>query len=226
MESLILASSSPRRREILEALGIDCTVLSPELDESVRDGLPTAKRVLALAEDKVRAALAILARGAEASRAAAPRLILCADTLVTILGRQDSEGEGGKTGHGIAEEVFGKARDRAEARYMISRLAGTEHCVRTGIALMDRGTGEMLTARSDSFVRFAAMSGDEIEAYLDTEEWIGVAGAYRVQGAAALFIERIEGSWSGIVGLPIRELYEILTKMRFKGLPCGKPLEG
>jgi septum formation protein len=87
------------------------------------------------------------------------------------------------------------------------------------MALLDRGTGELHRARSDSVVSFSPMDVDEIEAYLDTEEWRGVAGAYRIQGAAALHIERIEGSWSGIVGLPIRELYVILRAANYRLRP-------
>lgn len=218
MESLLLASASPRRREILAGLGIPLEVMATDLDESRRDALPTGQRVLALAEDKARAALPLLAARPDRG-AAAPRLILAADTLVVIAERILGCGGPGRSGVEAREEVFGKPRDREDARRMIRRLEGREHFVRTGLALLDRTTGSLLSARSDSLVRFSSMSAAEIEAYLATGEWEGVAGGYMVQGAAALFIERIEGSWSGIVGLPIRELYDILARIGYEGLP-------
>jgi len=93
---------------------------------------------------------------------------------------------------------------------MLRLVAGRTHAVRTGIALLDRSGGSIRISRSDSSVAFAQMSEGEIESYIDSGEWEGVAGAYRIQGLAARFIERIEGSWTGVVGLPMRELYVIL----------------
>ena len=88
--------------------------------------------------------------------------------------------------------------------------------VRTGIALLDRSSGDILKSRSDSKVVFAPMSDSDIDAYLGSAEWIGVAGAYRIQGLAAFFIDRLEGSWTGVVGLPMRELYVILLSAGFR----------
>jgi septum formation protein len=192
MAHLILASSSPRRREILSSLGLEFEIVDPDVDESLRDDLPVEERVMRLAEDKAVSAARRL--GPERRHAC-----LGADTLVRVRGNDGGPGW-----------VLGKPRDREDARNMIAALAGRTHDVHTGLALA--GTdGRVETIRSDSRVSFAAMSETEIEAYLDTGDWEGVAGAYRIQGQAALFIERIEGSWSGIVGLPIRELYVILS---------------
>ncbi|HET7839453.1 MAG TPA: Maf family protein, partial [Rectinemataceae bacterium] len=138
--------------------------------------------------------------------AGAPRLVLAADTLVCVSDRG-------------SETALGKPRDLAEARSMIALLSGRSHQVHTGLALLDRWSGRLETVRSDSTVHFAKMEAEEIEAYLDTGEWRGVAGAYRVQGAAALHIARIEGSWSGIVGLPIHELYVILRAADYRIRP-------
>lgn len=193
MAHLILASSSPRRREILSSLGLEFEIVDPDVDESLRDCLAVEERVIRLAEDKARSAARLLGPGRT-------HACLGADTLVRI---KDPEGGPGR--------VLGKPRDREDARTMIKALSGRVHDVHTGLALVDV-SGGVETIRSDSKVRFAAMSEAEIEDYLDSDDWEGVAGAYKIQGRAALFIEGIEGSWSGIVGLPIRELYVILSQ--------------
>ena len=145
-----------------------------------------------LAEDKAVSAAERLGPGRR-------HACLGADTLVRVRG---SDGGPGR--------VLGKPRDRADARGMMLALAGRTHDVHTGLSLVGTG-GQVETIRSDSRVTFAPMSQSEIERYLDSGDWEGVAGAYKIQGQAALFIERIEGSWSGIVGLPIHELYVILS---------------
>jgi septum formation protein len=203
METLILASSSPRRVEMLTRLGIPFVKRDPEVDESLRDDLPPKLRVVALAEDKARAVAGQLADGE-------PRLVLGADTLVCLPAKDG------------AELVLGKPEGREGARLMLGALAGREHIVHTGLALIDRCEGRILRSRSDSVVSFSPMSGEEIELCLDSGEWEGVAGSYRLQGIAALFIERIEGSWTGIVGLPLRELYGILREANFR----FRPIEG
>jgi septum formation protein len=106
---------------------------------------------------------------------------------------------------------------------MMTLLAGRSHEVHTGLALYDSSTGLMDRIASLSRVHFAPMDEAELASYLASGDWRGVAGAYRVQGRAALHIERIEGSWSGIVGLPLRELYVILARSKF-GLYGAKPV--
>jgi septum formation protein len=197
MESIVLASRSPRRKELLEAAGIPFECRAPELDESIRDALPPAERVIALALDKARAALGL-------SRPGDPRLILGADTLVCL---EEAGAVGG-------EAALGKPAGEAEARSMLERLSGRVHTVRTGLALLDRASGEAFAIRSDTKVGFAALGADEIGAYLSSGEWEGVAGAYRIQGLAAFFVDSIEGSWTGVVGLPLRELYVILHRAK------------
>ena len=177
--------------ELLKSAGILFDSIAPELDESLRDELPPADRVLALSSDKAKAVASILS-------STAPRLVLGADTLVCV-----TDGDG-------IELALGKPNNVAEARKMLCLLSGRGHVVRTGIAVLDRDSGKTTTARSDSIVRFARMSDDDIEAYLASGEWIGVAGGYRIQGLAACFVENLEGSWTGVVGLPMRELYVIL----------------
>lgn len=205
MHSILLASNSPRRGDLLDGVGIPYKRLAAEVDESLRDHLEPAQRVTALAQDKALAAGALAAPED-------PFLVLAADTLVCLPGKGD----------GRKELALGKPRDRAEARSMIRELADRDHVVRSGLAILDRRTGRLLTARSDSRVVFAALSDSDIDAYLDSAEWVGVAGAYRIQGRAALFIERLEGSWSGVVGLPLRELYVILAQAGYR-LPSSAP---
>jgi septum formation protein len=197
MNKLLLASGSPRRKELLEALHLDFEVLAPDIDESAFDHLAPPARVVALAEEKSRAAAALAGPGA-------PDLVLGADTLVCV---EDS---------GAASAVLGKPSGPGDARSMIGLLQGRSHRVYTGVALFDRSLRRMRTVLSASTVRFAPMDGGEIEDYLASGDWEGAAGAYRIQGRAALYIEEIEGSWSGIVGLPIRELYGILRDADFR----------
>lgn len=182
---------------MLEALGIPFDLFAPDIDESARDSLPPPERVVALAEGKARAA------GSSATTSS-PRLALGADTLVCV----EEPGAG--------TIVLGKPSGEADARAMIARLQGRSHQVYTGIALLDRHADRLSTALSASVVRFAPMEADEIENYLACGDWEGAAGAYRVQGRAAFYIEKIEGSWSGIVGLPLRELYGILRAAGFR----------
>jgi len=197
MEKLLLASGSPRRRELLDSLGIGFEALASDVDESIRDYLPPSARVLALAEDKARAS-------ASAAPSSAPRLVLGADTLVSI---EDPPSPA---------IVLGKPSDEADARAMIRLIQGRKHLVHTGIALVDRVSGSVRTALSSSTVSFSPMDGTEIEEYLSSGDWEGAAGAYRIQGLAALYIDKLEGSWSCVVGLPIRELYVILRDAEFR----------
>ena len=179
----------------MSSVGIPFEALPSDVDESLRDALHPSERVVALARDKAAAAIA-------SDRS--PRLILAADTLVCL---PTSEAE---------ELALGKPRDRGDAARMMRLLAGRRHFVRTGVALFDRSAGRMSTTRSDTSVGFAPMSESEIEDYLGSGEWMGVAGAYRIQGRASLYIDSVEGSWSGVVGLPMRELYVILKSAGYR----------
>jgi septum formation protein len=199
MEKLLLASNSPRRRELLEAAGISFELLVADVDEEARDCLPPPERVVALAEDKARAAAA-------QAPPSSPRLVLGADTLVCLPGSRDKE----------EELALGKPRDEADAGRMMRMLSGRPHFVRTGLVLLDRLSGRLWSSRSDSTVVFATMDEGDIGAYLASGEWAGVAGGYRIQGLAAFYIERLEGSWTGVVGLPMRELYVILRAAGFR----------
>ncbi len=186
---IILASQSPRRKEILRSLGVEFDIVLPDADESTDIKSPAAL-VLELSRRKSRAALSALEReGADVG----DTLIIASDTVV-LCGR----------------EILGKPKDRADAREMLSSLSGKSHTVLSGIAAI--WGGREAADLSATEVRFAKMSEREIEWYLDTGEYADKAGAYGVQGAAALFIEGIAGDYFTVVGLPVRKLSELLLR--------------
>jgi len=200
MEKIILASSSPRRKEILKSLAVPYVSIHPDIDESLCDHLDPSLRVVALAEEKALAGSLLLKSGE--SGETWPRLLLAADTLVAF-----RVSGGWKT--------IGKPVDRKEAGAMLAYMSGKTHKVYTGLCLLDTLSGKRLTCLSSTAVHFATMSRLEIESYLDTDEWKGAAGAYRVQGRGSFFIDMLKGSWSCVVGLPIRELYGILIDAEY-----------
>ena len=195
---IYLASQSPRRRQLLEQLGVRYELLLPgpqEDAESLEAVLPReaparyVKRVTALKLD------AALERRKRRGLAAAP--ILCSDTTVA-LGRV----------------IFGKPLHDADAQRMLGELAGTTHRVLTAVAV---GTErKRVLALSESRVTFGSMSHAQIRAYVATGEPSGKAGAYAVQGRAAAFISQISGSYSGIMGLPMFETAQLLRAMGFR----------
>ena len=197
--SIYLASQSPRRQDLLGQMGQHFELLLPDPSEDVESLEATqagesprdyVQRVTAL---KLASALN---RWRQRGLSLAP--ILCADTTVAL-----------------GDAILGKPQNRQHARDMLSALSGKTHLVFTAIAA---GTPtEMRHALSVSKVRFAAWSPSEIEAYLDSGEWDGKAGAYAIQGRAASHIAHIEGSYSGIMGLPLYETAELL-KPPWKGL--------
>lgn len=195
-DRLLLASASPRRKEIIERLGLDPIVEPVDLDESMHDELPIPDRVVALAEAKAR----LSARTTNLDC----RWILGADTLVGLDGR-----------------TFGKAGNAEAARTMIQDLAGRTHSVATGLCLLDRREFSAYSILSETEVAFASMSAAQVDAYIATGEWQGAAGAYRIQETASLFVEWIHGSFTGVVGLPIREFYVILQRSAFP-VPFGR----
>ena len=186
---LILASASPRRREILTTLGVDFTVITADADETC-DLTDPGARVEAISVKKchaVRDALAV------EGRLDADTVILASDTLVTLDG-----------------QFLGKPRDEDDVRRMIRMLQNRTHTVASGLAIYK--DGRTVTAHELTGVTFAPMDEGEIEAYLATGESFGKAGAYAVQGFAARFITGIEGDYFNVVGLPVRRLYETMRE--------------
>jgi len=179
---LILASASPRRRELLAQIGIGFTVLAVEADEIPRPGETPEQYVQRVAAEK-----SWLARQAAGS----DWPVLAADTEVVLDG-----------------EVFGKPRDFGHARAMLKRLSGREHEVLSAVSLRHGGTHRQALSRS--LVAFRPVADAEIEAYWATGEPCDKAGAYAIQGLGAVFVERLAGSFSGVMGLPVFETAALL----------------
>lgn len=182
---VLLASASPRRSELLRQVAITHAVRPVDIDESVREGEAPSAYVLRLAESKAAALWRKLA-------AAERRPVLAADTTVALEG-----------------EIFGKPATLAEARAMLGRLSGRTHEVHTAVAVLHAGGGAARV--SSSSVTFRALTPAEIDAYWQTGEPADKAGGYAVQGRAAAFISHIAGSYSGIMGLPLYETWELLA---------------
>lgn len=202
---IYLASQSPRRRQLLEQLGVRHELLLPDDEEdaealeAVKPDEAPAAYVQRVTQLKLDAALARLRR-----RGLPTAPVLCADTTVA------------STGPG--RRIYGKPVDAADARRMLGELAGTTHRVLTAVAVgQEEGEPrQRLAALSDSRVRFASMSSVQIADYVASGEPLGKAGAYAVQGLAAVYIEHISGSYSGIMGLPLFETAHLLRTFGFK----------
>ncbi|HEU5458837.1 MAG TPA: Maf family protein [Pyrinomonadaceae bacterium] len=180
-EKLVLASSSPRRTELLNRAGWPHEVIVGGIDESVRPEEDPATYVKRLARSKAEAVAERLEEG----------LVLGADTTVVI-----------------DNQILGQPRDDEDAKRMLQLLNGRWHEVLTGVALVEVG-GETRVDHETTRVRFAEMSESEIDWYVSSGEPAGKAGAYGIQGKAALFIEEIEGDYFNIMGLPIRLVYKL-----------------
>jgi septum formation protein len=182
MEPLVLASSSPRRAEILRSVGWPFEICAADIDETITAGETPEDYVRRLARAKAVAVASSRLFG----------LVLGADTIVLVDG-----------------EVLGKPRDDGDARHMLRRLSERWHEVLTGVALVRAETGRAVVRLERTRVRFAAMSDEEIDWHVATGAVSDKAGAYAIQGRAALFIEAIEGDYWNVVGLPVRLVYEL-----------------
>ncbi|RUM89808.1 MAG: septum formation inhibitor Maf [Thermodesulfatator sp.] len=181
---LVLASASPRRRALLASVGLSLEVLPAEVEESLSPGVSPEEAVKELARRKV---LAVV------RKVGLQRAVLAADTLVVHQGR-----------------LLGKPRDLAEARNMLQALSGTWHEVLTGAAIRFQEKETVFFTRTR--VRFRILSPEEIEAYLATGEPLDKAGAYAIQGLGAAWVAEVQGSVTGVVGLPLAETLEILLR--------------
>ena len=186
--TIILASASPQRLRLLESAALPVQVVPSYADERLPDGEPPERAVVRLARRKARAV---------GERMERPRWIVAADTAILIAG-----------------ELVGKPRDRAAARAILSRIAGTVHRVLTGVAVVTPG-GTLVTEVARTEVEFAPLTCQELEWYLDSGEWRGAAGGYRIQGRAALLVRCLRGSYSNVVGLPLETIYRMLARTRY-----------
>ena len=183
---LVLASASPRRREMLEERGYAFEVVIPPLNEPAElAGRPTAARMAeALSFYKARSVADHMEHG----------IVLAADTVVALEGR-----------------LFGKPVDRDDARRIIRSLAGTAHDVITGVTLLDAASNRRAIESDTTVVVMKPLSDEQIETYLDTLAWQGKAGAYGIQDHGDTFVERYEGSFTNVVGLPIDLTIRLLS---------------
>ena len=190
--NIILASQSPRRKELLERMGIrDFETISPNVDESAFRGLPPEELVRRLSAEKA---------AAVAGKAGEDAIVIAADTVVALEGA-----------------VLGKPADELDAFKMLSALSGVRHQVYTGVTVC-RG-GEKQTAHEVTDVTFRELSEGEIEDYIATGEPMDKAGAYGIQGYGALLIQGISGDYYNVMGLPVCRLSGMLSRF---GVDCLK----
>ena len=187
---IILASKSPRRRALLEQMGVkDFRILTPDIDEHMDRELPPAELVRQISLEKAQAV---------AAQADPNAVIIAADTVVALDGA-----------------VLGKPADEEEAFRMLSLLSGNRHQVYTGLTVL-RGE-QVFSQWEETSVTFRPLTAEEIEAYIATGEPMDKAGAYGIQGYGALFIEGISGDYYNVMGLPVCRLGQILGQL---GMNC------
>jgi septum formation protein len=190
VDFVYLASGSPRRRELLAQIGVPFQVLKIEVDETIRAGETPSSYVTRVAHAKAAAGWEISSQTAAAQAGPAP--VLAADTVVVTDGR-----------------ILGKPKDRRDGERMLLQLSGRTHQVLTAVAL--RLASGVHTRLSSSEVTFRTLDAEEVQAYWETGEPHDKAGAYAVQGRAAVFIADLRGSYSGVMGLPLFETADLLA---------------
>lgn len=189
MRRLILASSSPRRRELLEQLGLRFEVRPSQVAERVDNSQSPDLVVLGLARQKAHAVAAGCVQREDNA------VVIGSDTIVVCNG-----------------QILGKPRHAAEARAMLQKLSGATHEVYTGLSVVDSADGHEASAWEKTRVHFADISDEEISAYVETGEPMDKAGSYGIQAFGAMFVEGIEGDYFTVVGLPLRRLYLMLRE--------------
>jgi septum formation protein len=185
LKSMLLASASPRRSELLSQVGIRYSVLVTDIDESLREAETPADYVKRLAAEKARAGLAL-------SQGSIP--VLGADTVVLL-----------------DDRILGKPVDRAEAADMLRLMSNRDHLVLSAVALA-LSKSQVDTVLNTTRVTFAELPDEFIHSYCSTDEPLDKAGAYAIQGRAGQFVSRLEGSYSGVMGLPLYETCALLRK--------------
>lgn len=187
----ILASKSPRRKEILENLGLEFEIITSEADESYEQGTAPSDVVMTLSARK---AAAVKARLEGEGRDLSDTVIIAADTVVSAAG-----------------EILGKPFDSADAERMLHLLEGSTHSVLSGITVMYNGSSA--SAFEETFVRFSPMTEKEIKWYVENGEPNDKAGAYAIQGYASLWVDGIDGCYFNVVGLPVACLGRLLGRV-------------
>ncbi|NIS59759.1 MAG: septum formation inhibitor Maf [Proteobacteria bacterium] len=186
-EKLILASSSPRRRQLLRQIGLDFDEVPSDVKENFIDGESPKDHVLRLAEAKARRVAEVYPN----------RWVVGADTVVSIDGM-----------------ILGKPQTDREAYQMLIALSGRDHVVITGVSLCHGARGKGHTMAVETVVRIKNLDPGEITWYIGTGEPFGKAGGYAIQGIGAFMVQRIEGSYTNVVGLPLCEFLEVLNHLK------------
>jgi septum formation protein len=192
--SVILASGSPRRREILGDMDLRFEVITSDIEEEFLDGESAVDGTKRLALDK----------GLPVAKNNPASLVISADTVVLL-----------------GDEIMGKPTDEADARRMLGRISGVVHQVVTGLAFILVDEDLSLAVSSATDVKFRTLSEGVLEEYLATGEWEGKAGGYAIQGAGGKLVERCDGSFSNVVGLPVTEFLKFAGTFGWDRLPWG-----
>ncbi|MFV9510875.1 Maf family protein [Tepidibacillus sp. LV47] len=185
VKAIILASSSPRRKELLELVGIPFRIHASHVSEKVSIDLTPSQVVEELA----------LRKAKDVSKFYHEGLVIGADTIVVLDG-----------------QILGKPKDRSEAFAMLKKIQGKTHTVYSGVAIVDCQSKRQIVAHQKTKVKMKPLSDDEIDAYIATNEPLDKAGSYGIQGIGAILIEKIEGDYFNVVGLPLVLLHDLLKQ--------------
>lgn len=186
MEKIILASASPRRKQLMELLGIPFDIVIKPIEEKLQSNLSPKEHIQNLAFKKAHAVALDYPND----------LVIGCDTMVVV-----------------EELPLGKPKNAIEAKHILKMLSGKEHYVCTGVALLCKQSNIEVCFTETTFVKMKHLSHEEIEEYVETGESLDKAGAYAIQGKAAIYIEKISGDYYNVVGLPIHRLYETLIQL-------------
>ena len=186
MRRIILASTSPRRRELFKKLGVSFEVVASDYEEDMTLALPPRELAIHLAQGKAEAV----------ARTHQDAIVIGADTFLAFEGR-----------------VIGKPRDASQAASMLSALSGKAHAVLTGFAVIDIENGKKIIGIEEALVYFKHLSSGDITGYIESGEPLDKAGAYAIQGIGAKLVERIEGDYDSIVGLPVERIRKALEEL-------------
>jgi len=184
---LVLASQSPRRKELLGLLGVPFEIIPAEIAEIPRDGEPPEQFVVRAAHEK----------GIEVASRVSNSVVLSADTVVTIDGM-----------------ILGKPSDEADAVRMLQRLSGRQHRVYTAVCVINQLNSEVFQGVEHTVVWFNPMTSVQIEDYVRREHVLDKAGAYAIQGFASVYIAKIEGNYANVMGLPMPLVYDLLGRAK------------
>ena len=186
MQKIILASASPRRRELLSKIGLEFEVIPSNCDEKLSDDIFSYEKIETLALNKAKDVINKVDDG----------VIIAADTVVVLDGK-----------------ILGKPHSKQEAREMITALGGRTHEVITSIAMIDVKKEKILVKSTSTKVTFRKIEPEEVEQYISTDEPYDKAGAYAAQGLAAIFVERIDGCFNNVVGISVFEVHRMLKEI-------------